>query len=862
MHPSWRLARNSLAGRPGRTALMIGAVALAAALITAFSCAINSVHASMELNIVRILGASDARVIHQFNGRFSENVLDTVRRWPEVKAATGRLGDQLALSHVDMRIDPKTGDPARATPFAVGVEFDYHEQFRTTDLMAGSRPKAANEILIDSITAQELGAAVGDVLAVRRAGEPMHLIVTGINQRPRMGKMQQPMIEIDRRTLATAVHRPGELTSIAIILNEGENVDVFCKRHASELPAALALEPAEMVRAGFNRQLVASRFGFIVGSMMTFLCASFIIVTALTTSVIQRQREMAVTRCIGASRGQLFGSQLAAGAAISGFGALIGIPLGIGLAALLTWHFEELLPSGLRVHWLGVVLATAGSIGAGLLGSIYPAWLASRVAPLKAMTYQGSPPRARNVVWAGIAGLALITIQLGLLLIPDASARFFAYAYAGMPLLLTGYFILAVPILAGVAVLAGPALSKLLGLPGPMIGRSILATPFRQGFTAGALMVGVAILVSTWSTMTSIMNDWMGKIRFADGFIQTWAGLSPDQQQALARLPFVKRTCPIGMIHLRVLDRQVFGVEDLTPSSVNCINFDPDVFFSINAIEWVAGEPSRAIAKLKDGSGIIVADRFLTTRRVNIGDRLVLGGDRVHQAFEIVGAVNSAGLDVAVQAFGIRSQYMELAISCVFMDRQTVSRVFDNRDVNGLQLVLADDVDDKEAIRRVGEVVPGARFFSGRWIRATINEVATAMLVVQSTVAMAALVLASLAMGNVILANIHGRRFEYGVLRAVGAHRRVLVRLILGESAVLAIAGAVTGTILGLHLAWVGAAHYRDLAGLPIHLTLPKNATATGWIVLLILTLLASVPGVMSVIRRQPSALLAAGRNG
>jgi putative ABC transport system permease protein len=127
---------------------------------------------------------------------------------------------------------------------------------------------------------------------------------------------------------------------------------------------------------------------------------------------------------------------------------------------------------------------------------------------------------------------------------------------------------------------------------------------------------------------------------------------------------------------------------------------------------------------------------------------------------------------------------------------------------------------------------------------------------------MAALVLASLAMGNVILANIHGRRFEYGVLRAVGAHRRVLVRLILGESAVLAIAGAVAGTLLGLHLAWVGASHYRDLAGLPVYLKFPASAATAGWTILLILTLLASVPGVMTVIRRQPSALLAAGRNG
>jgi hypothetical protein len=74
--------------------------------------------------------------------------------------------------------------------------------------------------------------------------------------------------------------------------------------------------------------------------------------------------------------------------------------------------------------------------------------------------------------------------------------------------------------------------------------------------------------------------------------------------------------------------------------------------------------------------------------------------------------------------------------------------------------------------------------------------------------------------------------------------------------------GALTGTLLGIHLAWVDASHYRDLAGLPVRLRIPELPTAVGWLVLLIMTLIAAIPGVLSVVRRQPSALLAGGRNG
>src|SRR5262245_41274637 len=119
MLPSWRLARTSLAGKPGRLALMIGAVALACALVVSMSCAIASVQASLERGIVHFLGAADARLIHQFNGRFDSALLEKVRSWPEVKHATGRLFDSLTLVRGDGRTDAK-GELLRSTPSAVG----------------------------------------------------------------------------------------------------------------------------------------------------------------------------------------------------------------------------------------------------------------------------------------------------------------------------------------------------------------------------------------------------------------------------------------------------------------------------------------------------------------------------------------------------------------------------------------------------------------------------------------------------------------------------------------------------------------------------------------------------------------------
>ncbi|MHC5024543.1 MAG: FtsX-like permease family protein [Planctomycetota bacterium] len=862
MHSSWRLARSSLAGKRGRTALIIGAVALAASLVAAVSCTIQSIQASLEVGLSRIIGAAEARIIHQFHGRFDSALLEEVRSWPEVELATGRLTGSLTLIHADRRKDPETGELIRATPTAMGVDFDLQDEFRRLEIIDGVMPTAPEELLIDPFTAAHLQAEVGDTLIVQRFGPPMRLTVAGIYQRKALGAIQRPRIRIDWRTLGEATGTTDQLTGILMTLRDGADVERVCAAYRPGLADQLELEPADMVRTGFDRRIMASRAGLIIASVLTFMGAAFIIVTGLTTAVTEKQRELAMVRAIGGSRRQLVSAQLLLGLIVGATGGAIGIPLGIGFSGLLVWWFRDLLPAGLHVHPLGIRLAILGAIAAGTLGAVYPAWMAGRVSPLSAMAAQAQPVRARNLAAAAGLGFVLVGLQLALLWPSDVDLRFWSYAYVGAPLVYLGYFILAVPLFALVTLAIGPLLGKVSRLPAGMLRRSLLGTPFRHGFTAGALMVGMAVLVNTWSNAISLLDDWIGRIKFADGFAYRTTGISPEQQDAIASLPFVEATCPIGYLPLRVIGQQVFGVSGVVSPNVICVGFDPELFFSINNVDWIQGDPATATRRLQQGDGVLVADRFLTARNIGVGDRIRLGAGRVEKEFEIVGVIGAGGLEIATHLFGIRSQYLEYAVSCVFMDFDRVVEHFDNRDAYMLQVNLADGITDDEVSRRIEEAAPGVIFRSGRWIMDTINGLALALLTVQSTIAFAALMLASLGVGNVIIANIYTRRFEYGVLRALGAPRSFLVRLIASEATLLAVTAILIGTVLGLHLAWVANLFYRDLAGIRVSLTVPVGAAVAGGLVLAAMTLLASVPGLLSVIRPPPSRLLAPGRTG
>ena len=91
MRPSWHIARHALSGRRSRTILLVAAVTLAAALVTAVSTGMRTVQATVEYRISRSIGEVDARIIHRYGSPFEAGIADEVRTWPGVREAAPRV---------------------------------------------------------------------------------------------------------------------------------------------------------------------------------------------------------------------------------------------------------------------------------------------------------------------------------------------------------------------------------------------------------------------------------------------------------------------------------------------------------------------------------------------------------------------------------------------------------------------------------------------------------------------------------------------------------------------------------------------------------------------------------------------------
>ena len=118
-----------------------------------------------------------------------------------------------------------------------------------------------------------------------------------------------------------------------------------------------------------------------------------------------------------------------------------------------------------------------------------------------------------------------------------------------------------------------------------------------------------------------------------------------------------------------------------------------------------------------------------------------------------------------------------------------------------------------------------------------------------SIVAVGAMLVACFGVANLIVAEVSARRYELGVLRAVGASRGQLVRLICGQALIIALAACVLGTLLGLQAAWGGQQVNRTLVGIDLTLRPPMVPILISWGVAIVLTLIAAAPSAVRLNR-------------
>lgn len=914
MRAPLRLARSICSARRSRVTLLASAVALSVVLVSSIACVMASLNAAFRSQIDTQIGTAEARLLPMDGETFDSSLIETASSWDGVIQAVPRLQSTLSLVTMQTEIQDRDGvysvvnQRYAVNVFVNGIDPRIEFEARPIELLDGRFPEAIDEIVIDMRVAQRLswtfaqqmksgsgpdlfadpgaylrrspvtgssnalsdeemtqlnagvGPRIGDTLTVPRLfGRARTLTVVGLAKPAPLGG--KPIAYTTISTLDALARQKNQLSDIELRLSKDIDPEAFVAEYEDVLIPDALLQTTGRITSGVEQNMQASQLGFVLISLIALISAAFIITTGLTTGVAEQQRTLAVLRAIGAPRHQLAIAQLLVGTVVAGLGVVLGIPGGIAVAYALTEIFDQQMAEGLVIPPIMLSLTVFGAILAGLLGALWPAWRAASLSPLRAMSVRATPMSTSGIRLVSAAGAIGVLSMIGIVLtLADQGWFFFVYTGVGLPLMFLGYFLISVPVVVILARVCSRPISMIIGLPPQLLGRTVRATPYRHGFTAGALMTGLALMIGIWTNGSAAMRDWLGKIEFPDAFAYGLP-LREEAQGILEQMPLIDQTCAISM---RAVRTDAFGVEGLSSYKTNFIAFEPEPFLSMARLEFVQGDQETAVRRLNEGGAVLVAREFLVARGLGVGETFsCTDSDGTQHDFEIVGVVTSPGLELVSQYFDLGDNFVNQAIGSVFGSRGDMIEKFGMRVSQLIQIDLNDEIvgeiGDEQAIAEIRQALLGAGVLnvgSGRIIRRQIEAVFTSTLVVFSTVAIGAMLVACFGVANLIIAEINARRYEMGVLRAVGASKGQLVRLITAQALIIALAACVLGTGLGVQAAWGGREINRRVVGIDLDSALPLDAISIAWGAAIVLSLLAAAPSAMRLGRSQIRSLL------
>lgn len=391
-HRSFSL--NTIVSITGVT-LGVGALIATLGIMTGFTNDIRS----------KILGTNAHIIVLDLTGQPMTDypsILEKVKATPHVVAATPFLFTQVLLSHErqSQGVVLRGIDPATA-----GRVTDLDKNLLGGSLVDLSTPGKEGEpgIILGKELAGRLGAFLGSpVTAISPTGTigPMG-IVPKLKKFTVVGIFDSGMFEYD----STLAYIP--LTEAQKLLDYGDAVngievkvdDIFQSTAiAGVITSTLdfpygARDWKEMNKSLFSALQLEKMMMFII-LVLIILVASFNIVSTLTMIVVEKGREIAILKAMGATPAKIMRIFMIEGLVIGVAGVVLGIPLGYGAS----WLIQEFytLPGDVyyisripvQLLWTDVASVSIAALAISLVATLYPSWRASRLEPVEALRYE------------------------------------------------------------------------------------------------------------------------------------------------------------------------------------------------------------------------------------------------------------------------------------------------------------------------------------------------------------------------------------------------------------------------------------------------------------------------------------------
>jgi putative ABC transport system permease protein len=713
-------------------------------------------------------------------------LLDKIKAVDGVRVAEGTVTGYAQLVGKDGKAVTTGGAPS------LGVSFSKDNQFTAgSTIRSGRLPTEPTEMAIDAKTAEDTGYKVGDQVKVLFQGPARSFTISGIigfGDADNLGGAR--LVGFDLATAQEVMNREGRFDEIDAAAQAGVTPEQLRDRIRAAVDPKyevltgeeLAADQAAAINDTIGRFLGTALLAF---AFVALLVGAFLIFNTFTIIVAQRTRELALLRCLGASRRQVMTSVLVESFIVALVASLVGLGLGVlianGLRALLSTFLGADIPAtGIQFLPRTVIVSLVVGLVVTVLAALLPALKATRVPPVAALqpetAFAPTGFRKRRIV----LGVLVTAVGVALLLagLFRSEGNRLVNVASGAVVVFFGVAILSPLIARPLARVIGWPFARAFRLPGTLARQNAMRNPRRTASTAAALMIGLALVsfvsifaASIKASTTKTLEDTVSAdyILMNDNF----QPFSPEAAQRLAEQPELGAVAGvrIGPWKLNGAGKTVQGV-------------DPAAYEQVVRTEVTAGN----LSDLASG-GLGVKDTVAKANGWTVGENVPMEFPRT-----------------GVEQVPVRAIYKDNSLNGDFLlGLTTYERAFADQADLEILVKAAPGVApaaSRAAVDRVMADFPNVtvrdqaefRDEQARQIDQIIN-------LFYSLLGLAILI-ALFGIVNTLGLSIFERIRELGLLRAVGATRSQLRSMIRWEAVIIAVLGAVLGLAVGVFFGW------------------------------------------------------------
>lgn len=679
-------------------------------------------------------------------------------------------------------------------------------------LQEGVLPTGPNQVAVSSTS----GDAVGDTVTFRaygydgELGAAVDLEVVGVmavGNAPELSWSEVLVVpestlrgwdpELSFQAVTVDLAGADESTARATIGQLMPGSEVLTGQEAANLAVAQATGGLDLlgpVLLGFGAIAVAT--------------SALVIANTFAIVLAQRTRELALLRCVGATRSQVRRTVLTE----AGLLGVAAATAGVLLAVVLTWTAASLVgeidlgmpmtlrpglkPLSLAVPWLVGVAVTLGA-------AWWPTRRATRVAPMAALQPASAPvvasrpgvlrvlssvvllgAGAAGLVWAASAGDVVIGVAAGLV------------SFIGV--LVAAVFF--VP--AGIQALG----AMLRGVPSRLAVGNTVANPGRAAATSAALLIGVTLITMTSVGAASAERTALGEIDSeypADVMIFPSFSETPERVAAIAAGDADSTAdsdeAILGMAADGITAESSARIADLDGVAVSADLPAGWLQVRSNDEGWWTETPVFGTDVDTTGPALHDPDVLQVLEPGTIGvasHMLEYGGLTLGELVTVTGPDGSMDLRVVEVPIG---EFVMPSAQLATLDRSSVNE-------SGLLIRLSEEADVAAVVADIQDIVEpeGAWVTGGAPARAQLTVMLDVLVLITTALLGVAVVIAVVGIANTLALSVLERTRENALLRAMGLTRAQLRGMLTVEGVLLALVSALLGIGLGVAYAWFG----------------------------------------------------------